>query len=71
MFDNPDIMRQLVDGRMRGRRDEAAIRRIAGATRTPRGRRGRLRLPTTWISGRYRRRPRGVPTPAPACPPSL
>ena len=42
MYDNPEIMRQLVNGRLEQRQREAAVRRLAGPAR--RRRRGLLRM---------------------------
>jgi len=50
MFENPEITRLLVEGRMHQRRNEATRRRLAVPAR--RRDRGRLRLrmaPTTWF----------------------
>ena len=55
MFDNPEITRQLVEGRISQRRNEAMRQRLAVPGR--RRHRGRLRLriaPTTWFVRRRR-----------------
>jgi hypothetical protein len=37
VYDNPEIMRQLVNGRLEQRQREAAVRRLVGAARRRRG----------------------------------
>jgi hypothetical protein len=55
MFDNPEITRQLVEGRIHQRRNEATRRRIAVPARRPDRSRLRLRMtPTTWFVRRRR-----------------
>lgn len=55
MFDNPEITRQLVEGRLDRRRHEAAGRRLAGPARRRHRIRLRLRMaPATWITRRRR-----------------
>ena len=63
MFDNPEIMRQLANGRLQDRRLAAENRRLAGPAR----RRTRARMPlrsVNWFSGR--RRSARAPGPAAA-----
>lgn len=55
MFDNPEITRQLVEGRLDHRRHEAARRRLAGSARPRHRMRFRLRMaPATWFARRRR-----------------
>jgi hypothetical protein len=55
MFDNPEIMRQLVDGRIDQRRRQAAARRTGASLRRRHHRRLRIRMVRpTWF---VRRRP--------------
>jgi hypothetical protein len=55
MFDNPEITRQLVAGRLDRRRHEAARRRLAGPARPRHRMRFRFRTaPATWFA-RHRR----------------
>ena len=61
MFGNPEIMRQLVNGRLEQRQREAAVRRLAGPAR--RRRRGLLRMQAT---PRFDRRRRTARAPGPA-----
>ena len=61
MFENPEIMRQLVNGRLEQRQREAAVRRLAGPAR--RRRRGLLRMQ---VGPRFDRRRRTASAPGPA-----
>jgi hypothetical protein len=61
MFGNPEIMRQLVNGRLEQRQREAADHRLAGPAR--RRRRGLLRMQAT---PRFDRRRRTASAPGPA-----
>ncbi len=63
MIDNPEIMRQLVNGRLEQRRHEAATRRLVRLTR--RGHRDRLQMRRTAWFDRGRRTAR-APGPATA-----
>lgn len=62
MFDNPEIMRQLVDARLEQRRRQAAVGRVAGRARRLRRHLHWLRVrPATWFG---RRRMPGASKPA-------
>ena len=55
MFDSPEIMRQLVDGRIEQRRRQAAARRVVRPGR--RRQRGRMAIRMarpTWFARRHR-----------------
>jgi hypothetical protein len=57
MYDNPEIMRQLVNARLEQRRRQAAVGRVAGRARRVRRHLYWLQIPpVTWF-GRGSRRP--------------
>jgi hypothetical protein len=66
VFDNPEITRQLVQGRIHDRRNEATRRRLAGtARRRHRGGRSLRIAATAWFARRHRPTP-CLPDHAPA-----
>ncbi|HEY5077400.1 MAG TPA: hypothetical protein VIJ48_07850 [Acidimicrobiia bacterium] len=55
MYDNPEIMRQLVNARLEQRRRQAAVGRVAGRTRRLRRHLHWLQTPrVTWFGRRGR-----------------